>query len=124
MNTRTSNPRDLADEARRLTASRVRRAEPAADLGPPPTRAAHTLRLVIVAMVVSAVSLVVVTTRHDDAARATTAIAAAAPQVDGMPQADKPAGRPHAIDHGAIAPDAPSAGDAETVEASIAAYER
>lgn len=126
MNTRTSDPRDIADASMRHTASRARRVKRTVDHGPPRSprslpsegvRPATTVRLVIAAALVSAASLVVVTTtRHDDAARGTTALAA-------TPRADHAPGR-DAIDHGAIAPDAPSAGDAETVEASIAAYER
>jgi hypothetical protein len=124
MNTRTSDPRDLADaslwprpsRARRVTRRRV-------DPKPPPARPAYTVRLVIIAALVSAVSLVIVTTtRHDDASHAPMAFAAA-PQADRTPQAGKAPG-PDGIDHGAIAPDAPSASDAETVESSIAAYER
>jgi hypothetical protein len=135
MNSRTSNPRDIADQARRLTASRARRVERTTDpRAPPPIGQVHTVRLVIGAALVSAVSLVVVTTWHDDAARGVAARATAqqartAPQVNATPQAHA---APQAgtapsrtvIDHGAITPDAPSAGDAETVEASIAAYER
>lgn len=122
MNSSTSNPRDIAEEARRLTASRARRAERRVDHGPTPARPAHTVRLVIVAALVSAVSLVIVTTRPDDVARATTALAAT-PRADTAPHVETTTGR-GGIDHGAIASDAPSAGDAETVEASIAAYER
>lgn len=122
MNSRTSNPRDIADEARRLTASRARRIDRTVDRGPPPARPVHTVRLVIVAALVSALSLVVVTTWHETAARGAAADTAT-PRAVAMPTADATPSR-DVIDHGAIAPDAASVSDAETVEASIAAYER
>ena len=140
MNARTSDPRDLLDDSIWFSTSRARRLEHAKESmaatprspravsveprhgGRATTRPAHNLLVVVIAALVSVASLAVVAAWQDDAARDAAAVAAV-PAAAAPSAAATTAG--HAgIDHGSIAPDAAAVGDAETVEASIAAYER
>ncbi len=123
MNSRTSNSLDLADEGRRMTGSRARRVDRPAITKPQTSRHGDTVRFMAVAALVSLASVGIVAMMQEEAPRSAAATAATAAEVTATKNA-APMFVPAAIDHGTIAPDAPSAGDAETVEASIAAYER
>ncbi len=120
MNSHTSNPLDLADEGRRMTGSRARRVDRPANTKSLAARKSSTVWFVAIAALVSLASVGIVAMVQEEMPRSKAAAVATTEAT----KDNAPAFIPAAIDHGVIAPDAPSAGEAETVEASIGAYER
>ena len=121
MNTQMLDLFDVADPSRHRAQLPVRHVDRTPHRQPRPARSAKTVSVVIVAALVSATSLIAVTALNDEAPRAAGAATGATPQA-----ASTPAIAPIVvtIDHSVIASDATSPSDAETVGASIAAYER
>ncbi len=118
MNSLTIDPPGVADDARRPDAPRPRRIDSGRSDLDATARAGHgsAIRLMVVATLVSVISLGFVTALQDTAPLAAATAGA-------TPQPATPSGLA-GVDHDDIAPDAISVGDTQTVESSIAAYER